>query len=172
MATKQRSVDRGRQRASELHRFLGSELRTTRRSHGLSCRDVARAADLSASEVSRIERALVREVSIERLSCLLAVVGLELAAKAYPANADALRDSGQARVLARLLERIAPSLVWKLEVPLPVSGDRRAWDATITAADRRWRYGVEAETHPSDGQATLRRLANGEDPLGSALIVI
>jgi hypothetical protein len=88
----------------------------------------------------------------------MAVVGLELAAKAYPANADAVRDSGQARVLTRLSTRIASSLVWKLEVPLPIPGDRRAWDATITATDRRWRYGVEAETHPDDGQATLRRL--------------
>jgi hypothetical protein len=43
-------------------------------------------------------------------------------------------------------------------VPLPIPGDRRSWDATITAADRSWRYGVEAETHPSDGQGTLRRL--------------
>jgi hypothetical protein len=44
-------------------------------------------------------------------------------------------------------------------VPLPRPGDQRAWDGTITPADQRWRYGVEAETHPSDGQAQMRRLA-------------
>ena len=97
-------------------------------------------------------------MSINRLSTLLAIVGLELAARAFPANGDALRDSGQARLLNRLLAQIARSLGWGTEVPLPIPGDRRAWDATITATDRSWRYGVEAEARPSDGQATLRRL--------------
>jgi transcriptional regulator with XRE-family HTH domain len=158
VATKQRAVERGRQRAADLRRSLGLELRTARLSHGLSCRDVGRAAQVSASEVSRIERALVKEVSVERLSDLCAVLGMELAAKAYPVNTDALRDAGQARVLKRLWSVIAPSIVWRTEVPLPLPGDRRAWDATMTAANRSWQYGVEAESHPTDGQSVKRRV--------------
>jgi hypothetical protein len=46
---------------------------------------------------------------------------------------------------------------WASEVPLPIIGDQRAWDGFARCAD--WRYGVEAETAPHDGQATLRRLA-------------
>ena len=45
---------------------------------------------------------------------------------------------------------------WAAEVPLPVPGDRRAWDAMISLAT--CRYGVEVETSPRDGQALGRRL--------------
>jgi len=36
-------------------------------------------------------------------------------------------------------------------------GDLRAWDAVVRGTG--WRYGVEAETSPGDGQALSRRLA-------------
>lgn len=39
---------------------------------------------------------------------------------------------------------------------MPVAGDHRAWDAFLQHPD--WRYGVEAETGPTDGQALVRRL--------------
>ena len=40
---------------------------------------------------------------------------------------------------------------WKTEVPLPIPGDQRAWDATTELW--RLRVGIEAETGPSDLQA-------------------
>ena len=43
------------------------------------------------------------------------------------------------------------------EVPLPTSGERRAWDALIRFAGVR--IGVEAETRVRDSQALQRRLA-------------
>jgi hypothetical protein len=51
---------------------------------------------------------------------------------------------------------INPALGWALEVPLPNPGDQRAWDAMIRGDG--WRYGVECEMNPIDGQAALRRL--------------
>jgi len=52
--------------------------------------------------------------------------------------------------------RLHAILRWALEVPLPATGDQRAWDAMVTGGN--WRYGVEAETAPQDSQALSRRL--------------
>lgn len=40
---------------------------------------------------------------------------------------------------------------------MPTPGDLRAWDALVSG--RNWRCGIEAETHPQDGQALERRIA-------------
>lgn len=76
--------------------------------------------------------------------------------RAYAAG-DAIRDAGQARLLERLRVRLNAALRWSTEVPLPITGDLRAWDAVIQGAG--WRIGVEAETALDDVQAVERRLA-------------
>jgi hypothetical protein len=43
------------------------------------------------------------------------------------------------------------------EVPLPIPGDRRAWDAVIRGTG--WHLPAEAETRPRDMQALDRRIA-------------
>jgi hypothetical protein len=86
---------------------------------------------------------------------ICSVVGLDLAVRAYPGGRP-LRDARHARELEQLHGALHPSLRWALEVPLPNPGDRRAWDAMISGAT--WRYGVECELNPIDGQALLRRL--------------
>jgi hypothetical protein len=48
------------------------------------------------------------------------------------------------------------SATWRTEVPLPISGDRRAWDAVTEVRGRR--AGCEAETRLTDLQALERRL--------------
>ncbi|MDL2335791.1 MAG: hypothetical protein QFC55_07160, partial [Chloroflexota bacterium] len=65
-------------------------------------------------------------------------------------------DARHGRQLAKLHGRIHSTLGWATEVPLPIPGDQRAWDALIRGPD--WRYGIEAEMNPIDGQAMLRRL--------------
>ena len=76
--------------------------------------------------------------------------------RAFPAG-DPLRDAGQLRLLERLRDRLDPALTWRTEVPLPIDGDRRAWDALIVG--RGWRTAVEAETVLDDFQAVERRVA-------------
>lgn len=125
-------------------------------SHGLSQRVVGRAVGISASEVSRIERARVPGVSLWLLTKLIAVVGLELSARAYP-GAGPVRDRAHLELLARLRTRLSASLEWRTEVPLPNPGDPRAWDAVI--AGQGWHCAVEAETRPRDLQALERRLS-------------
>ncbi len=96
------------------------------------------------------------DIGIVATSEMLAAVGLELSARAYPSSGP-LRDAAHAALLDRLHSAIQRSLSWATEVPLPLVGDLRAWDALVRG--RTWRCGVEAETHPTDLQALERRLA-------------
>lgn len=85
-----------------------------------------------------------------------AAVGLDVRLRAYVAG-DPIRDAGQQRLLGRLRRRAHPGLGWGTEVPLPIDGDRRAWDALIRGAG--WLAAVEAETVLDDLQAVERRVA-------------
>jgi transcriptional regulator with XRE-family HTH domain len=123
---------------------------------GLSQHDVGRAVGLSAAQVSRIERGLAADVGIRHLSVLLAVVGLELSARAYPSG-QPIRDTAHLQLLERLRSHLHPSLRLRTEVPMPGPGDPRAWDGLVVAPS--WSEPVEAETRPTDLQALQRRLA-------------
>jgi transcriptional regulator with XRE-family HTH domain len=135
---------------------LTSEIRRARIDRGLDQSDVGRAVGLSAAQVSRIERGLTESVSVRHMAMLLAVVGLELSARAYPSDRP-IRDTAHAALLDRLRKRLHPSLRLRFEVPMPGTGDPRAWDGLIVAQS--WSEPVEAETRPTDLQALQRRLA-------------
>lgn len=132
------------------------EIRAGRLDRGLAGLEIARAVGISAAQYSRIERGLSHGLTIQRASELLGVVGLELAAQAYPSG-EPLRDRAHAALLDRLRVRLHPSLRFRTEVPFPDPRDRRAWDAVVAGPG--WRNGVEAETRPRDRQALERRLA-------------
>jgi transcriptional regulator with XRE-family HTH domain len=155
MPTRRRPADIGSDRARASLSQLVREKATARRDRGLSLREVAGAVGLSASMASRIETGHVRDVGIVRLASMLSVVGLELSARAFPGGSP-LRDAGHADLLHRFQHCLHPVLRFSVEVPLPNPGDLRAWDGLVRSAS--WRYGAEAETHPTDGQALARRL--------------
>ena len=115
---------------------------------------VGRACGLSRTGIERIESG-TRRSTVRELAAFGAVVGLDVRLRAYPAG-DAIRDAGQVRLLERLRVRLHPSLRWSTEVPLPIEGDLRAWDAMIRGNG--WRLPVDAETALDDLQATERRL--------------
>jgi len=156
MAPKERAVDRGSRRGRQITAELGRELRGARLSSGLTQGVVGRPCGMSASYVGKIERGEARSVSIVRYARLCSVLGLDLTVKAYPAG-DPLRDAGHVALLGRLRARIHPSWTWRTEVPMPLSGDLRAWDALMSGFGTR--IGVEAESRPRDFQAVDRRLA-------------
>lgn len=135
---------------------VARELRAARIELGLSQVDVARAVRLSDAQVSRIECGLMQNASLATLGRIGAVVGLEVRLRAFPSG-DPLRDRAHVDLLERLHRSIHPGLRWRTEVPLPIRGDQRAWDATISG--RTWEIGVEAETRPTDTQALFRRIA-------------
>lgn len=149
-------MDRGARLGRTTVTRLGQEIRDERLNRSLSVDVVARAAGISNAEVSRIERGLAPRVAIITMARLAGVVGLDLAVRFYPGAAP-LRDAAHAELLADFRARLHGSIRWMTEVPLPIPGDQRAWDATVSGAG--WRYGVEAETSPRDAQALNRRLS-------------
>jgi len=155
MATKERAVDRGRTAGIRAIRSIGAEIRQARRCRSLSLAAVGKEAGISAAELSRIERGEVPGVALVLLSKLCAIDGLDLAARVYPGGSP-IRDARHNRLLTKFHGGLHSSLGWALEVPLPNPGDQRAWDGMVRGDG--WRYGVEAELNPIDGQALLRRL--------------
>ncbi|HET7726174.1 MAG TPA: helix-turn-helix domain-containing protein [Candidatus Limnocylindrales bacterium] len=93
MARRPASVDRARVRGQELVVGLGREARLGRVDRGLSQDDVAAALGVDRSWVSRVERGRMDDVGLVAMSELLAAVGLELSARAYPA-AGPVRTGG------------------------------------------------------------------------------
>ena len=134
---------------------LGQEIRDARLGLGLSLDAVAAAVGISPSELSRIERAIAVRVPAIVLFRVAALVGLDLSMRTYP-GASPLRDAAHGALLAELRHHVHSDLRWSAEVPLPIVGDQRAWDALVDGHG--WRVGVEAETSLRDGQALLRRL--------------
>lgn len=122
---------------------------------GLSLREVAVAAGVSHNKVWRIEHAKTLDVSVLDLTRVGAAVGLDMSLRFYPGG-DPVRDAAHVQLLHRLRSRIHPDLRWRTEVPLPITGDRRAWDATIAGVG--FVLGVEAETRVRDAQAVARRV--------------
>jgi hypothetical protein len=92
---------------------------------------------------------------LSSLSQVAAAVGLEATLRLYPGG-DPVRDAAHIVLLGRLRARIHSDLRWRTEVPLPIVGDLRAWDATIAALG--FVIGVEAETRIRDLQAAARRV--------------
>lgn len=149
-----------RQAADERSRtslsLVARELRTARRQHGLSQQAVSEASRTSRSKVSRVELERDPGLSIADATAMLAAVGIDLGIRTYP-RGDPARDSVHTALLERLRLRLHPSLHWQTQVPLPIPGDRRAWDATVGGSG--WSIGVEAETHADDRQALERKVA-------------
>jgi transcriptional regulator with XRE-family HTH domain len=165
MSARRRAVEIGFARGRRLVVDISREVDAARRSSGMSYATLGRAVGLSGDQVARICRAESPNVSVIRLATLHAAVGLELSARSFPAGPP-IRDAAHLRLLARFKDRLAPSLRWRLEVPVTaVQGfvsataghDQRAWDAVIEGAG--WSIGVEAETRIGDAQALLRRIS-------------
>ena len=151
-----RRIDQAAARARDLWTIIGKELRNARVGVGLSQRAVAAGVGISQTQLSRIERGAYRTVSIETLAKIGAAVGLDLAIRFYPGGTP-IRDKAHAALLQRFRKAAGERWAWAAEVPLPITGDRRAWDRMLTGAEMR--IAIEAETRPTDMQDLQRRLA-------------
>jgi len=171
MSSRQGPTERGRARGGAARTAVGLDIRGARIQHGLSLEDIGRTARLSAAQVSRIERGLVQAPDLEHLAILCAAVGLELSVRAHPSG-DPVRDAAHLALLSRLRVRLHRSVRWRTEVPLPIPGDLRAWDAVLAVEGHA--MGVEAETRPRDVQALERRLAPKmrDGGMGSVILLL
>jgi transcriptional regulator with XRE-family HTH domain len=156
MATRETRADKGRRLAREAVVAIGSDLRAARIAAGLSQRAVAKAAQLSGAQVSRLERGKILRPTVDQLTRMAAVLGLTLSLKLYPAGTP-VRDAGQLALLGRFEVRLVGNLRLRREVGLPIVGDQRAWDAKVEGAGGS--CAVEAETNLHDAQALARKIA-------------
>lgn len=155
MASRERPVDRAQRIGDASLLRLGHEIRAARAARGLSLAQVAAAVGISRAEASRIELGRAPRVPFIAIVRLAGAVGFDLSAKLYPGPAT-IRDGSQVALLDDFARHLHPSLRWDLEVPLPIQGDLRAWDGLVRG--REWRFAVEAESSPRDGQALVRRI--------------
>lgn len=144
----------GVQQASAIVRAIGTEIRSTRIAAGVTQRALAARAGISREQLCRLELGRLASVDMRTATILFALLGLRMSVKGFPSG-EPMRDAGQLRLLARFEERIPPPWTSRREVPMPIPGDRRAWDELISGPVR---IGVEAETRPRDLQGTQRSL--------------
>lgn len=119
--------------------------------------------------MGRHERGEGRSLRVADLFAHAEAVGLDVSLRLYPGG-DGIRDAGHLRLLERFRALLHPTLAWATEVPLPLVGDRRAWDAVVSG--RGFRIGVEAETRLSDVQAIARKLALKERDGAVASVIL
>jgi transcriptional regulator with XRE-family HTH domain len=155
MPDRERRMDRARRLTTKALLGIGEELRDARLQAGLSLRELATAADVSAPQISRIERGVLRHVAFETIVQVAAALGLDVPLRAFPSG-DPVRDAAQLALLARFRARL-PNLRHRSEVPLGLPRDPRAWDEVIDGPG--WWIPVEAESRLRDIQALHRRIA-------------
>lgn len=145
---------RGRWRGARLRSELIGSWRDLRLAAGLTQATVARASGIARTTYADLERGRTSQVSLLRASIVSAALGQDLSVKLYPFGPP-VRDAAHLRLISALVERVSP--VWGVtrEAPIPIAGDRRAWDLLLNGPVS---IGVEAETRPGDLQALERAI--------------
>lgn len=147
-----RPTDVGRDRAQQVARRYGTELRLARISTGLTQRQLADRSRVSQQIVSQAERG-DPGISLLARCRMAAAVGHELGFQLYPVESVALRDSGQLATANAILSTLHHTWNARLEAPIG-AGDRRAADILLTRSDET--VEVEIERTIVDLQAQLR----------------
>jgi transcriptional regulator with XRE-family HTH domain len=156
MGTRDRRADRGTRAGLRIATTIGNELRESRLDAGLSQRRIAELLGLSHTQIYRVERGSADRVSLLDVARHAAVLGLNLSVKLYP-EGPPVRDAAHVALIERLKAKLGPRMLLRTEVPLPLQGDRRAWDAVIYGVGAP--VGIEAETRLRDIQALARRVS-------------
>jgi transcriptional regulator with XRE-family HTH domain len=150
---------------------LGDDLREARLRAGLRQVDVALAVGTSDTRVGVIEAGKLTSVPLLDVARHAAAVGLRLHARFYPAGPP-IRDAAQVALLDRFRGRLSGDWLIKLEAPLPIQGDQRAWDMLLGAG--RLTIGIEAVTRLRDVQAQVRQaqLKRSDAAVGRLVLLI
>lgn len=145
---------RGRWRAARTRSELIGGWRELRLAAGLTQATLARASGIARSTYADLERGRTVEVNLMRASIVSAALGQDLSLKLYPFGPP-VRDVAHLRLLSLFVDRL--STAWRVthEAPIPIDGDRRAWDLLLEGPVS---IGVEAETRPGDLQALERAI--------------
>jgi transcriptional regulator with XRE-family HTH domain len=147
------------------------ELRDARLAAALSLDAAARAAGMSASQLSRLELGRLERPDLEQVWRAASVVALRPSLNLYPAGSP-VRDRAQLALLSRFERCLGGGLRMRREVPLPIPGDLRAWDAVVEGSDGA--FFTEGESHVRDAQALERRirLKVRDDPRARVVVLV
>jgi transcriptional regulator with XRE-family HTH domain len=152
---------RGRERATQLGRRIGTALRDARRRAGLRQVDIAERAGISQPFYSRIERGLATSASLETLAATAEAVGHQLAAFVELApGATPPRDVEHLR-RQRLVIDVAAAGGWLAtpEAALPDDGPRpRSIDVLLERSARHETAVVEIVDYLADVGDAVRNL--------------
>jgi transcriptional regulator with XRE-family HTH domain len=155
-----------RSRARTLRRSVGDQLHDLREERALSMRELAGAAGVAASVVSRIESGDAN-ATVDVLARLATALGTEASLRLYAATGPRLRDHLQVRLIEALLAILDSRWIPHLEVPVyrPVRGV-----IDLVLADRSARELVSGEAHSEIRRAErqLRWASEKTDALASA----
>jgi transcriptional regulator with XRE-family HTH domain len=172
MPARESARQRGKRLGRGQRRRVGEDLRQARVGVGLSLREVGRRIGLSHSAVARRERGEVETLSIDQVAAMATVLGLDLRVSLYPTGAP-VRDAAHLALLDRFRSRLATSVRFRTEVPMPIPGDLRCADGVID----RLRGSeavvmVEAETRVDDVQALVRRIRIKQRDLAATRVIL
>jgi len=151
---------------------LGEALASARRTCGATQSEVGRALGWSSSKVRRIERGQRKSVTHLELACLASVVGLRYSGRMFPGGAR-LRDASQLEMINgfRLL---ATECGWscRVEEPIPITGDLRAFDLILRADGVRVAHEFISRLH--DVQAQVRPILQKQRDahIGALILVV
>jgi transcriptional regulator with XRE-family HTH domain len=151
---------------------LGAELLRARRTSGATQADAARALGWSASKVRRIERGQRRSVTHLELASFASVVGLRYSGRMFVGRTR-LRDANQLEMIGGY-RALAAGCGWdcKMEDPIPITGDLRAFDLVLRAAAVRVAHEFISRLY--DVQAQIRPLLQKQRDarIGTLILVI
>jgi transcriptional regulator with XRE-family HTH domain len=171
MPIRQSLLDLAKADARRIIAKIAAEILPARIALGLSQRTVAKAAGISRSQLGRLERGQLLAPTIGLVCAVARVLGLEVSLALFPAGTP-VRDAAHLALLARFEALLGLLLRMRREVPLPIPGDRRAWDAAVM--DDGGIAFTEGETHLGDMQALGRRveLKLRDDPRSAVVILV
>jgi transcriptional regulator with XRE-family HTH domain len=151
---------------------LGEQLMTARRSCGMSQAEVARAVGWSASKVRRIERGQRASVTNVELGCFASVVGLTYSGRLF-VGASRLRDAAQMKTIASY-RTFAARCGWscRIEEPLPISGDLRAFDLVLRASRIAVAHEFISRMRDAQGQVRPLLVKQRDAGVGSLVLVV
>lgn len=149
---------------------LGLELRNARMTCGATLAEVAQALGWSESKVGRIERGQRKSVTHLELASYASVVGLRYSGRLF-VGTTRLRDATQLETInAYRSEAVAWGWRCRIEEPLPLTGDLRAFDLMLSAD--RVRVAHEFISRLRDAQAQVRPILQKQRDAGVPTLVL
>jgi hypothetical protein len=126
---------------------------------------------MSQSQLSRLERGQVDAPTLDQLCRAIRAVGLVPAFQRYLGDVR-VHDRAQLAVLARFERYLVSPIQMRREVPLPIPGDKRAWDARLSDGERQ--ASVECVSRFDDAQALARQVAlkARDDPSAGPVVLV